>query len=100
MTLQFSMNAKGIKYIYQNICTHVHIAARTGNTEESIRGFLKTVVCPYGRVSTQPLGRRELAACAVRACSLISREAEAEAAERQLRLYRKTLPQKQARQNK
>lgn len=81
MTLQFSTNAKGMKNIYQNIGTHVHIAARSGNSEESIRGFLKTVVRPYGRVSTQLLERHELAGCAIHACRLSPGEAEAEAAE-------------------
>lgn len=82
--------------IYQNIGTHVHITARTGDTEESIHGFLKTVEQrPYGRVGTQPSKRQAWASCAVHACSLSTREAEAEAAE-ELILYRKTLPQKQA----
>jgi hypothetical protein len=39
---------------YQNIGTHVHIATRTGDAEESIHGFLKTVERPYGRVGSQP----------------------------------------------
>lgn len=83
MTLQFSTDAKGMKNnIYPNIGTHVHIAARSGNTEESIHGSLTTGVRPSGWFSTQPSKKKkhELASCAMHTCSLSPRETKAEAA--------------------
>lgn len=100
VTLQFSTDAKGMKNnIYPNIGTHVHIAARSGNTEESIHGSLTTGVRPYGWFSTQPSKKKNMNWPAAPCIPAVSAPGKPKQRQQDDNCTgRKTPPQKQARQ--